>query len=66
MAHAVLMSPVSNLMITTPFRLPLGTARKCRKPSDDPEVKESIINAYEIKTGLSARQISNLMNARPG
>ena len=27
------------------------------------EVKESIINAYEIKTGLPRKQLSNMMNA---
>ena len=27
------------------------------------EIKESIINAYELKTGLPRKQLSNLMNA---
>ena len=27
------------------------------------EVKESIINAYELKTGLPRKQLSNMMNA---
>ena len=29
------------------------------------EVKESIINAYELKTGLSRTRISHMMNDEP-
>ena len=52
----VLMSPVAVMMIHNPLTFALGDSEEMRKAIQLlDEVKESIINAYEIKTGLSAR-----------
>ena len=61
----MLMSPVSMLMIHNPMTVAMGdTQPKCRKQSKClSEVKESIMNAYEIKTGMSRAKISHLMDA---
>ena len=59
----VLMSPVSMLMIHNPSTVAFGDKGEFQKAIDMlNEVKESIINAYEIKTGLSRVQISHLMD----
>ncbi len=59
----VLMSPVSCLMIHNPMTLAIGDSEEMRKAIDMlAEVKESIINAYEIKTGLSRAKIAHLMD----
>lgn len=59
----VLMSPVSMLMIHNPMTLALGDKSEMEKAIDMLEaVKDSIINAYELKTGLSRAKISHLMD----
>ena len=67
----VLMSPVSMLMIHNPMTMAFGNTAEMQKAIDMlGEVKESIINAYEIKTNLSEiktnlsrGKISRLMDA---
>lgn len=60
----VLMSPVSMLMIHNPMTVAFGNKGEMEKAiSMLDEVKESIINAYEIKTGLSRAKQSHLMNS---
>ena len=59
----VLMSPVSMLMIHNPMTLAMGDKGEMEKAIDMLEaVKNSIINAYELKTGLSRAKISHLMD----
>lgn len=60
----VLMSPVSMLMIHNPMTVAFGNKGEMEKAiSMLDEVKESIINAYEIKTGLSRAKLSHLMDS---
>ncbi len=60
----VLMSPVSMLMIHNPATLAFGDAGDMKKAIEMlNEVKESIINAYELKTGMSRAKISHLMDS---
>ncbi|WAW14079.1 head maturation protease, ClpP-related [Peptostreptococcus equinus] len=60
----VLMSPVSMLMIHNPMTIAFGNKGEMEKAiSMLDEVKESIINAYEIKTGMSRAKLSHLMDA---
>jgi ATP-dependent Clp protease protease subunit len=60
----VLMSPVSMLMIHNPATIAWGDSAEMQKAiSMLDEVKESIINAYEIKTGMSRAKLSHLMDA---
>lgn len=60
----VLMSPVAVMMIHNPATVAIGDAAEMKKAIDMlSEVKESIMNAYEIKTGLSRSKISHLMDA---
>ena len=60
----VLMSPVSMLMIHNPATLAFGDAGDMKKAIEMlNEVKESIINAYELKTGLSRAKKSHLMDS---
>lgn len=60
----VIMSPVSMLMIHNPMTIAFGNTTEMQKAIDMlNEVKESIINAYEIKTGLSRNKISKLMDS---
>ena len=60
----VLMSPVSMLMIHNPITVAMGDAGEMEKAIEMlGSVKDSIINAYEIKTGLSRAKISHLMDA---
>jgi len=59
----VLMSPVSMLMIHNPATLAFGDKSEFQKAIDMlSEVKESIINAYEIKTGLPRVKLAHLMD----
>ena len=61
---AVLVSPVSMLMIHNPATIAWGDHAEMQKAIDMlAEVKESIINAYAIKTGLSRPKLSHLMDA---
>lgn len=60
----VLVSPVSMLMIHNPATVAFGDTTEMQKAiSMLDEVKESIINAYEIKTGMSRAKLSRLMDA---
>ena len=60
----VLMSPVSMLMIHNPATLAMGDHNDMQKAIDMlNEVKESIMNAYAIKTGLTRAKLSHLMDA---
>ena len=60
----VLMSPVSTMFIHNPMTVALGNSDEMQKAVEMlHEVKESIINAYEIKTGLSRAKLSHLMDA---
>ncbi|MEB3103076.1 head maturation protease, ClpP-related [Ferviditalea candida] len=63
-ANEVLMSPVSVMMIHNPWSMAMGEAKDMRHAADVlDEVKNTIINAYQLKTGLSRNKISNLMDA---
>ena len=60
----VLVSPVSTLMIHNPMTATMGDTTEMQKAiAMLDEVKESIINAYEIKTGMSRAKLSHLMDA---
>ena len=60
----VLMSPVSTMMIHNPATVAMGDHNEKQKAIEMlNEVKESIINAYEIKTGLSRAKLSHLMDS---
>lgn len=60
----VLMSPVSMLMIHNPMTIAFGDSAEMQKAIEMlSSVKDSIINAYEIKTGLSRAKLSHLMDA---
>ena len=60
----VLMSPVSMLMIHNPMTVAFGDSGEMPKAIEMlGSVKDSIINAYEIKTGLSRAKLSHLMDA---
>ena len=60
----VLVSPVSMMMIHNPATMAMGDAAEMQKAiAMLDEVKESIINAYEIKTGMSRAKLSHLMDA---
>jgi ATP-dependent Clp protease protease subunit len=59
----VLMSPTALMLIHNPWTVAIGDkAEMERTGALLDEVKESIINAYEIKTNLSRAKISHLMN----
>ena len=60
----VLMSPVSMLMIHNPMTVAMGDKTEMEKAIDMlASVKDSIINAYELKTGLTRAKLSHLMDA---
>jgi ATP-dependent Clp protease protease subunit len=60
----VAISPVGMMMIHNPATVSIGDEREMKKAIEMlSEVKESIINAYELKTGLPRKQLSNMMNA---
>ena len=60
----VLVSPVSMLMIHNPMTAAFGNSDEMQKAIEMlSSVKDSIINAYEIKTGLSRAKLSRLMDA---
>ena len=57
------MSPVSMMMIHNPMTAAIGNADEMQKAAAMlNEVKDSIINAYELKTGLSRAKLSHLMD----
>ena len=60
----VLMSPTAMMMIHNPLTIAIGDSAEMQKAiAMLDEVKESIINAYEIKTNLSRAKLSHLMDA---
>lgn len=60
----VYVSPVSMIMIHNPITIAIGDTEEMSKAIGMlEEVKESIINAYELKTGLSRSKLSHLMDA---
>lgn len=60
----VLMSPVSMMMIHNPATIAFGDHMEMQKAIDMLNgVKESIINAYVLKTGMSRAKLSHLMDA---
>ena len=60
----VLMSPVSVIMIHNPLTMVCGDHKEMEKAIDMlAEVKESIINAYEYKTGLCRAKLRHLMES---
>ena len=60
----VLMSPTSLMMIHNPLTVAIGDSEEMQKAiAMLDEVKESIINAYELKTGLSRSKLANYMDA---
>ena len=59
----ILMSPTAVLMLHDPMTVAMGNAKDMEKAiSTLNEIKESIINAYQAKTGLSRAKISQLMS----
>ena len=57
-------SPVGMMMIHNPMTISIGDVQEMERAiALLAEVKESIINAYEIKTGLPRAKISRLMDA---
>lgn len=59
----VLMAPTALMMIHNPATMAFGDHVDMEKAIDMlSEVKESIINAYELKTGLSHTQLSHMMD----
>ena len=61
--NTVEMSPTALLMVHDPSTIAMGNARDMEKAiATLNEVKESIINAYMVKTGLSHNRISKLMS----
>ncbi len=60
----VLMSPTGLMMIHNPISVAIGDSAEMQKAVQMlDEVKESIINAYSIKTGQSRAKLSHLMDA---
>lgn len=60
----VVMSPVSMLMIHNPATMAMGDTEELGRAIEMlGSVKESIINAYQAKTGLSRAKLAKLMDA---
>ena len=60
----VLMAPTALMMVHNPLTIAIGDSEEMQKAIDMlAEVKESILNAYELKTGLSRARLSHLMDA---
>ncbi len=61
---SVLMAPTSLMMIHNPMTAAFGSKDEMETAIEMlEEVKESIINAYELRTGLSRARISHLMDS---
>ena len=59
----VLVSPVSMIMIHNPSTVAMGNSAEMQKAIEMlDEVKNSIINAYQVKSGLSRNKLSKLMD----
>ena len=60
----VLMAPTAIMMIHNPLTVAIGDSAEMRKAIHMlDEFKDAIMNAYEIKTGMSRTKISHLMDA---
>ena len=60
----VLMAPTSMMFVHNPLTVAIGDSEEMQKAiAMLDEIKESIISAYELKTGMSRLKISNLMDA---
>jgi ATP-dependent Clp protease protease subunit len=60
----VLMAPTALMMVHNPLTVAIGDSEEMQKAIGMlSEVKESIINAYQIKTGQSRAKLSHLMDA---
>jgi ATP-dependent Clp protease protease subunit len=60
----VLMSPASYLMIHNPWTITAGNSEEMRLTARQlDQIKEGVINAYEVKTGLPHDKLSDLMNS---
>lgn len=60
----VSMSPVAMMMIHNPWTVAQGEAKDMQKVIEMlGEIKESIINAYELRSGLSRTKLSHLMDS---
>ena len=60
----VLMAPTALMMIHNPWSIAIGDSEEMLKASAMLDnVKEAIMNAYEIKTGMGRVKLSNLMDA---
>ena len=60
----VLMAPTALMMIHNPLTVAIGDSEEMQKAiAMLAEFKESIINAYELRTGQSRNKISHLMDA---
>ncbi|AWG03423.1 head maturation protease, ClpP-related [Trueperella pyogenes] len=63
-ASTVKMTPVSMMMIHNPATLAMGDKQELGKAIEMLDaVKESIINAYELKTGMQRAKLARLMDA---
>ena len=61
---SVLMAPTALMMVHNPLTIAIGDSEEMQKAIDMlAEVKESIINAYQIKTSQSRVKISHWMDA---
>ena len=61
--NSVLMAPTAMMMIHNPSTVAFGDSEDMQKAIEMlDEVKESIINAYVIKTGMSRAKLSRLMD----
>jgi ATP-dependent Clp protease protease subunit len=59
----VLVSPVAMMMIHNPATIAMGNAQEMERAIGMlNEVKESILNAYETKTGLNRVKLSHMMD----
>lgn len=59
----ILMSPVAVMMVHNPLTEVYGYASDLRKTADVlDEVKEAIMNAYQLKTGATRERLSELMD----
>lgn len=60
----VQMSPTAMLMIHNPATMAFGDSKELKKAQAMlEEVKESIVNAYELKTGMNRDKLSKLMDS---
>jgi ATP-dependent Clp protease protease subunit len=62
-ADTILMSPTALIYVHNPMTVAVGNKSDLQKSIEFlDEVKESILNAYELKTGLSRAKLSHLMD----